>query len=318
MVVTHFTFGQTLLELDGGLGPRLERLARSGSYAYLRRMPQQVEVELIGESKLMIYRDQDVLDLGTFFPGIDRPAAFLLTSRQDLPPGTQLKARVGTSELDAQVLILSRAELEVLDREQVLLLPASWTPQLEDRGYVEIALFESGSKEASVVREQIQTIRQLLTLDGIQGANLQAGIHLLERLQALREEQALWSTLMRATVASLIILVFASTAFLEYRENAYLSALLQSLGVSRFFLFLRYLVEHALLILAGFSLAVGALTALLRYPAVLPLDLPAGLDELLSFTHAFQAWSSVLLVTLLLSLIPILIGLRKEIGRILQ
>lgn|GEM_PF-2654346 len=318
VVVTNFTYGNRMQGKAPALSPLLDKLADDGNYAYLRRLSQQAQVELLGDAHILTYRDQDLIDLRNFFPGINHAGAFLLTARGELPEGTRLSARVGGLEWDARVVQTSQTALESLGRKQVLLLPSEWALPQEDGSYAEVILFESSAIHSAGIRSEIGKIRQLLTLDEISTANLQSSLALLNRLEAMQQQQALWSTTVRSIVAILIILVFASSAFLEYRENAYLSALLQSMGVPRIFLLLRYLVEHALLLLFAFGVCCSALTYLLADPAALPSIMTDDLTGLFSPVQAFNAWLWVLTVSLVLSLLPVLAGLRKEIGRVLQ
>jgi len=318
VVVTNFSYGSRMPGKATALSPLLDKLADNGYYAYLRRLSQQAQVELLGDAHVLMYRDQDLIDLREFFPGFEGAGALLLTARREFPHGTRLNAKLGSLEWGARVIQTSQTALEALGRKQVLLLPAEWPLPQGDGSYIEVILFESSARDSASIRAQIGKIRQLLTLDEISTANLQSSLPLLNRLEAMQQQQARWSTTVRSIVAILIILVFASSAFLEYRENAYLSALLQSMGVPRIFLLLRYLVEHALLLIFAFSLCCGALTYLLTEPVALPSMLTNDLIGLFSPLQAFYSWLWVLTISLALSLLPILAGLRKEIGRILQ
>ena len=160
--------------------------------------------------------------------------------------------------------------------------------------------------------------RQWLELDRFSGVNLRTGFAILERLEALRSQQALWSTVVRSIAASLVVLAFASCAFLEYRENAYLSALLQSMGVPRALLFIRYTVEHGMLLLVGFTLAASVIDLALSHLPHLELLAADHPGELFAWDSGLFDWWVVLLATTLFSLIPVGLGLRKEIGKILQ
>ena len=318
VVLTHFTFGESLLELDGAIDSRLDPLRRYGHLAYLRRVPQRAEVELVGEAVILGYRDRDLRALRHFFPGIDRAAAFILTDRSAIPEGTRLRLTIDTIDLAATVVDVPSGWLEGLSSQSALLLPGAWTSGLERTGFVEILLFESRASEVPAIGAQIERLRQWLRLDRFSGVSIRSGLEVLERLESLREQQALWSLLVRSVVAGLVVLVFASSAFLEYRENAYLSALLQSMGVPKLFLFLRYAVEHGLLLLAGFGIAASAIDFWLPRIAALEGVTAGAAGELFSITESLANWWPVLLATAAFSLVPIVLGLRREIGKTLQ
>ena len=317
-VLTHFAFGQQLLDLNGTIGSRLDALKNSGELVYLRRVPQQAKTELLGEPVILTYRDRELLGLQHFFPGIEANDAFLLTDQPAIPESTSLQVAVEGFEFKAKVLRVPENLLTHFGAGTTALVPSSWTPALEQSGFVEIVLYESHARDFQSIARQMGELRQWLELDRFSGVNLRTGFAILERLEALRAQQALWSTVVRSIAASLVVLVFASCAFLEYRENAYLSALLQSMGVPRAFLFIRYTVEHGMLLLVGFALAASVIDLSLSHLPhleILATDYPG---ELFAWSSALFDWWPVLLATTLFSLIPVGLGLRKEIGKILQ
>lgn len=317
-VLTHFAFGEALLTLDGTLGPRLKALDSYGHSVYLKRVPKQADVELVGNAVVLTYEDLQLSGLRQFFPQVGGSDAFLLLDQPNIPEGARLRVEVGRLETTARVLQTPASLLGGIGARGAVLMPASWAEPLEGGGFVEIVLFESRSRDFANIAEEVSRLKRWLELDRFSGVNLKTGFEILERLEQLRAQQALWSILVRSVVATLVVLVFSACAFLEYRENAYLSALLRSMGVPRAFLFLSYAVEHAILLLIGFLVAAHVIDLVLPSVTALRSVAESSPGELFAPAEALSTWWLVLLATAMVSLAPVLFGLRREIGKTLQ
>lgn len=317
VMLTQFVYGERLADISGGLDQRLAGLKEDGAYVYFRRVPYQAEIEILGKTPILTYRDKDLVDLKHFLPAVDGMSGYLIT-RSEIPSGSIIGGWVRGLDLRFKAVRADDLDLEQLGDQSFVLIPAHWVPWLEETGYVEMILFEADASDLNRIGEILRKIQLFLRLDRYDEVSLQSSANLLERLEKLREQQAFWSWAITVVVSALIVLVFASTAFLEYRQNIYLSALLQSLGVSRAFIYVRYFIELLLLLILGLSLALGVLLATLHYG-----NLPAALQNV-DFTTLFYLravivqWGPVLLVTTLLGTLPVCIGLRKEVGRLLQ
>lgn len=318
VMLTQFVYGERLTDISGSLDQRMAGMKADGAYVYFRRVPQLADVELVGEVPVLTYRDMDLFDLKHFLPQVDQIGAYLVTNQASIPEGATLGGWIRGLDLRFEVIHPSDIDLKQFGDRSFLLIPSQWVPWLEETGYVEMILFESRSDDLKQLEENIRKIQLFLSLDRYNEVTMNSGVSILERLEKLREQQDFWSWVIRAVVASLIVLIFASTAFLEYRQNIYLSALLQSLGVSKSFIYVRYFLEQMILLFLGLLIAFGMMSIGLEQ-----VTWPSGLQGV-DFTAFFalpvvvREWAPILLLTAVLSLMPVLIGLRKEVGRILQ
>jgi len=315
--LTQYVYGERLGMIDGSLDNRFEGLRDEGAYAYLRRVPQLADVELAGEVQIITYRDRDITSLKSFIPQFDDIDVYLITP-QNIPEGSRVSAWIQGVDLRAEVVDADRLSIGELSEQGCLLVPSDWSAWLEETGYAEMILFESSATDILTVRSTVQRVKALLRLDKLRDVRMSSGLAIMERLETLRAQQSVWSIVIRVVVSFLIVLIFASTSFLEYRQNIYLSALLQSLGVSRVYIFIRYLVEQVILLFFGLTLSICALWLVLNQ-----MSIPSEFESYIQLSSVdppsiYREWFFELSATALISLLPILFGLRKEVGRILQ
>lgn len=317
ILLTQYVYGDQLGELGGRLEGRFEGLRDDGAFAYLRRLPQKAEVEIVGDAQVVTYRDSDLFSLRKFIPQMDGMDPYLITA-EELPEGSRISAWLKGVDLQVEIIDSKSLRFREFTDQTYLLIPSDWVNWLEEGGYAEMVFFESRAHDISSVRGLVETVQAMLRLDGLSNVSMRSGIAILERLEALRGQQRMWSILIRLVVSLLIVLIFASTTFLEYRQNIYLSALLQSLGVSKFFIFFRYLLEQAILLFFGLTLAIGAIWLVFNQMDSMADTLTyLKLVQIQPFA-VYQEWTFELILTAFISLLPILIGLRKDVGKILQ
>lgn len=264
------------------------------------------------------YSDSQFAALQRLFPEITEPGAFLIDPT--IPSGTRVHALIADLDLNLHAIRESSFGLNALGTESLALLPSAWIPWLQESGFAEIVIYQSPYENPTDLEAELARLNTLLQLEGLDDVEIRSGFALLQRLESIRQQHAVWSLLIEFFVGLLIVFVFASTGFLEYRQNAYLSALLQSLGVARALLALRDLGENLILLFAAFATAF-ALIALAMNGQLPFLPLPqSSLGPLAmgSLQSTAQAWSPLILVTAIASFIPIGLGLRREVGSILQ
>ncbi len=136
----------------------------------------------------------------------------------------------------------------------------------------------------------------------------------LKKIRAIQSQALLWVTIVSGSVLGL---VFGSLAWMEFREERYLLALIRSFGIGWFTLLAHSLVENCLLAVAGVLIGFFCLSI-----AMDSVDLVAlNLGWLGSNASLFQGDGLVLLAGAamggLLSGVPIAIGLRKPLGLVL-
>ena len=150
-------------------------------------------------------------------------------------------------------------------------------------------------------------------------AQVQSSLEILRQIQEMTKLQVQLRSAVIAGCGIILALIIGTIAWLEFNQESYLSALLRSFGVPSIFLFIHSLFENLVLVLMGVGISLWGWPSLYsqisqQSPLLQGLD-PSSLivpkDDLfvlLSFAIA----------GVVLALLPILIGLRRQPGHILQ
>lgn len=146
-----------------------------------------------------------------------------------------------------------------------------------------------------------------------------SALEILKNLERITTIQRIVRTLIVVGCGVILALTLGSIAWLEYRQDAYLLALLKSFGTPSFLLLVHMFLENLLLVLAGilaarlawkplFEAAVPRLQSIGLQAAGAP-TLPAGDVAIVFLAGA---------VGVVLAMVPVAFGLRKPAGLILQ
>ena len=146
-----------------------------------------------------------------------------------------------------------------------------------------------------------------------------SALEILKNLERITAIQRIVRTLIVLGCGVILALTLGSIAWLEYRQDSYLLALLKSFGTPSFLLLVHMFLENLLLVLAGimvarlawkpvFETAVPKLHSIGLQAAGVP-TLPAG-----DVAIVFLAGG----VGVVLAMIPVAFGLRRPAGLILQ
>jgi len=119
-----------------------------------------------------------------------------------------------------------------------------------------------------------------------------------------------------------LALIYGTLSLLEFQQSRYISALLNSLGASRLLLFLRTIGENLLIV----NLTAVILIFILQYNhsltyTILQFKFPTPTaTELTQLYWGIETRWLLLFVNLgvLLSCIPVLLAMRKQVGRVLN
>lgn len=185
-------------------------------------------------------------------------------------------------------------------------------------------LMAEGFNENTILRAK--NLSELERVDAVvaalqqtEGRNIffQSNLMILRELKKIRQIQSqalIWVTLLSGSILGL---VFGSLAWMEFREERYLLALIRSFGVGRLSLLAHSLVENCLLSISGVLMGFGGLAFITSM-----LDLSTlKMSWLGSSASLFYGDGLFLLLGAglggLLSGIPIAIGLRKPLGLVL-
>jgi hypothetical protein len=146
-----------------------------------------------------------------------------------------------------------------------------------------------------------------------------SALEILKNLKRITELQQIVRTLIVVGCGVILALTLGSIAWLEYRQDSYLLALLKSFGTPSSLLLLHMFMENLLLVLAGIALARLAWNPLYEMAAprmhLIGLN-TAGVPVLPTADLAIIVLAGVLGVVL--AMVPVALGLRRPAGLILQ
>lgn len=204
--------------------------------------------------------------------------------------------------------------------QTLLLVPQGWTPDAERMGYIEMVVFRKQTDQISIP-QFVAAIQNLFALEEKNPPQLQSAVGMIKELESLQARQAQWRSAMAGMLGLALALVFGAIAVLEFRQNAYVSALLRSFGAPGKALYIRQWIENG--VLANLA-AVSAILLLACFHKELfgALGFPSDLLNLNS-VNPYLSWEVALVLVWVnigafLSSISVAIGLRKPVGEILS
>ena len=204
--------------------------------------------------------------------------------------------------------------------QTVLLVPQGWAPEAERNGYVEMVVFRRKSEELPIPHF-ISAIQNLFIMEEKNPPQLQSAVGMIKELEGLQQRQAQWRSAMAGMLGLALALVFGAIAVLEFRQNAYVSALLRSFGAPGKALYLRQWIENG--VLANLA-AISAILVLACFHSELfgALGFPSDLLNLRN-ANPYFSWEMALVllwvnIGAFLSSLAVAVGLRKPVGEILS
>lgn len=187
------------------------------------------------------------------------------------------------------------------------------------------AVFTAGFTETTIYRAtelaDLEKAKDVVgVLNSVEGRRvfMRSSLGLLKELEKVRTMQA--QALLLVTLLSAVILglVYGSLAWMEFREERYLLALIRTFGVNRLSLLAHALAESLLLAVGGVLLGFAALHFGGRSVSLERLNV----DWLAHSGQLFgpEGWPLLIGAALgaLLSAVPVAIGLRKPLGLVLS
>src|SRR5262245_709621 len=204
--------------------------------------------------------------------------------------------------------------------QPALLVPQGWSPEAERIGYVETTLFRRNPDVLSIPHF-VTAIQNLFALENKNPPQIQSALGMVKELENLQARQAQWRSAMAGMLGLAVALVFGAIAVLEFRQNAYVSALLRSFGAPGKALYIRQWIENG--VLANLA-AISAILVLACFHRELfgLLGFPRDLLNL-NKANPYLSWEIALIllwvnIGAFLSSLSVALGLRKPVGEILS
>ncbi|MGF1453606.1 MAG: hypothetical protein ACFB21_16210 [Opitutales bacterium] len=317
-IIVRATYGSDDAEsARAPLGDLLLPLRHEGQYLFFRAPFARAQLDVGGEAQVLVYEDRYRPSVNEFV-GANMTAGTLL-AHPELPPGIRLSVDLEEGlQFEAWTVRLPSTLERLTSRDALLLVPGDQQHPLLQRGFREIIYF--AADDPDLIPELESLLGPLLRAERFDNFNVQSAGEWLDELRELREQQATGSRFAALFCGGLLVLVFSSISLLEYRQNAFIAALIRSFGIPAWLLSARYFLEATLLCaMAGTAahLIVRALHVELfslfganrRWLNLDEIN-PYALSDTPELTLALAAGAT-------LSILPIVIASRRQVGRIL-
>lgn len=148
---------------------------------------------------------------------------------------------------------------------------------------------------------------------------ISSGVELLRDLQRIKRLQNISRICVLLGVGMILAITLGSVAWLEYRQDAYLLALLRSFGASSWVLLLHTFLENLVLVLGGVGIVLLSWSSM--YSVFLNYSQSLGGYSLGEGRMAYVDMAIIVsagVLGVLFSMVPVAFGLRKQVGLILQ
>ena len=319
-------FGHTTVVVsEPGLGPSAGRLhaaipealreAGGGKRRHLGLALDPVEYD--GKTVANLFYDPSQLaDWEELAPVLaERPR---LLFDESLPPKTRLQVLVGKQTVAATVAGRP-AWFRRFQDGPCLLQPMIPGDYLRRQMISDITVIEaSGGPQAAM--KLAAELRSYQVAEKCLGATIRDPKPIMDELRNVADAHLRWRSAILLAVSPLVALVFGTLTVLEFRELRFTAALMRSLGTPAWLLWLRHLLENALLALAA-SLVVLIPCGMHAADIFTAMGSPSGLWSFADSVAFFRTDVPVILLALglgvVVSLIPMAVGLLKPIGRVL-
>ena len=293
---------------------RLEALTMYGEKFRLRQLYSRASTEWPTDMQVMTYPPEAMAWLREFAS----PLTPLICFSESWPENTMIKVTVLRQQGTAIVKRPGKYMKPVFT-QNVLLVPQGWAPDLERIGWIEVNMLKR-NETAPPMQSIMDMISLLFQLDRRQAPQMQSPLPMVKELETLQARQGQWRAGLAAMLGLALALVYGAIAVLEFRQNLFITALLRSLGAPSFFLFLRQWLENAALANGAALLAICLLASV--HQSLFGL---LGFSKSVMMGGAAPYWSSEVLTVFLwvnigafLSSIPVALGLRRQVGQILN
>lgn len=197
-------------------------------------------------------------------------------------------------------------------------VPANSGEFLKNDGFTRRTIFEASEANAEIVRMIEQGLRERIRLDE-RRAFVFSSLKLLERMERIRQDQQVWRWAIPLGIIFIIGILLISISSVEFRQNEYIYALMNSFGVNRALLVASFVVENAILIFGAFFAAVRIFFRCL--PLLIQEAFKLGGNITLSMQELSSDFTSIigsLLVCIVLSAVPVALSAFREIGKVLK
>ncbi len=223
-------------------------------------------------------------------------------------------------DLKVQAFVCKKHEsLRALGVDELLLIPDQWASHFAQSGYIKKIIFRNN--EQSKLEAITHLIKNICNEPLLKNLQVISPLHLKKELDTLMSISSRWKYGLAILLSVVLAIVSGTISILEYRQNLYVYALFRSMGLSSFSLFLRHLIEN--LFIANIAACIALLTASFLHNLFFSTfgfssQISKSIPYLIYFNHENSILFIAVSIGALLGGIPLLFGLFKPIGKILE
>ncbi len=269
-----------------------------------------------GGRPMPIYsQSSDKLSSEGFEAEYDFPVGKILT-RDNRLPAEWIEVYVANRRLMVKSGKLPEWMEQHLSVDTALMVPDELARPVLDKGF--ICHISATFDDLGQVRSFLAESRAYYDADRRQ-VNIVSALEILESLERLTLIQKVVRSLIVIACGVILAMTLGSVAWLEYRQDSYLLALLKSFGAPTWMLLLHAFLENLLLVVIGISLVRLLWGPVLKMSAPFMRSLGFEANDVIGVP--LTDFGVILLAGLfgvLLAMVPVALGLRKQPGLILQ
>jgi len=198
----------------------------------------------------------------------------------------------------------------------VAMVPSEIIEPLLERGFAQFQIILP--KENTSTAELETLIKTHAHAEG-RRIHVTSSVEVLNKLQEFLNNQKSARLIIGAVITAILSLTLGSLSLLEFRQEQYLFALLRSFGVRKSYLFIHYLLETATLTYSGLWLASYSITHFIPF-MLQHYDIDPKAYSLLKSIAAtpvaedYKTLLTAITLGVIISSIPVVLGLRKQTG----
>lgn len=239
---------------------------------------------------------------------------FVLTNSS--PQGVVLDYKIEGKSYTA-VCLKPDEKLSQFIQGDTLFLPMHQLHEIQKRGY-SLVYYLQRAKDAPEVTDLTQAILNVSLADQNGKIDIKNADMIKKKLEKLESQQRSMRIWLGLILGGALALIYGVLSVLEFRQSMYISALLQSFGVSRFLLGLRSVFEN-LIIVNAVTLGVIYLLARNHDTVFAALRVKSFSDVNALYWGQETMWIIIAAnVGVVISSLPVFWALRKQVGNILE
>lgn len=184
-------------------------------------------------------------------------------------------------------------------------------------GLTRMYMFRFEQTEVASMRVLEKRLLKLIELDGW-SAQVRSSLELLEELETTRASQQVYRMGISLGIGVIVCVLLTSISSMEFRQNEYIYALMNSFGVNRLLLVAVFMVENCVLVFGALACAVTLFHGLSGFLVKEFLKMPGMTLSVVDMRDDIVLLSVSLLTCIAVSTIPIVCAVFRPVGCVLK